>query len=75
MYKIDGGRFKNHSLGQTLAFFKGSVLENDFWTPPPLFLSILYMDLLFFTRIYGQFLIHVTIGTTKGRIYLSTLLW
>ena len=25
--------------------------------------------------IYGQFLIHVTIGTTIGRIYLSTLLW
>ena len=24
---------------------------------------------------FGQFLIHVTIGTTIGRIYLSTLLW
>ena len=23
----------------------GSVLVNDFWTPPPLLLSILYMDL------------------------------
>ena len=36
MYKIDGGRFKNHSLGQTLAFFKGSVLETIFG-PLPLF--------------------------------------
>ena len=26
-------------------------------------------------HIHGQFLIHVTIGTTIGRIYLSTLLW
>ena len=29
----------------------------------------------FCTKVIGRFLIHVTIGTTIRRIYLSTLLW
>ena len=59
-----------------ISFFCGLIAFCFFL--PNIFKKIVFVTCTFFNDLYhtsGQFLIDDTIGTTKGGIYLSALLW